>query len=67
MAGLASKAVPVLDSFAHDMRMVAKTKSERRAEEERAVSGPLGNRLIKPEGDSEPETSAGKPCVVLHH
>lgn len=43
MARLASKAVPVLDSFARDMRVVAKMESKHRAEEERAVSGPLGN------------------------
>lgn len=43
MARLAPKAVPVLDSFAPDMRMVAKAEGERGAEEERAVSGPLGN------------------------
>lgn len=43
MARLASKAVLVLDSLAHDMRVVAKKESEHRAEEERAVSGPLGS------------------------
>lgn len=46
MARLTSKAVLILDAFACDMSVVAietEMEIECRAEEKRAVSGPLGN------------------------
>lgn len=43
VAQLASTAVLVLDYFAYDKGVVAKTENECRAEENRAVSAPLGN------------------------